>query len=160
MNKQSKHVFLIPEDDAIRQLADGFIKDLNVDIRRVQVDKPAAGWLKVQDVIRDRHFPEMRRFSDRYVVMLIDFDNETGRLDRLRASIPEEFRDRVFVLGIASESEDLKKAVSASFEDIGARLAVDCQDGANALWGHELLRQNAAELERLREYVAPFLFRR
>lgn len=100
----------------------------------------------------------MEKYQYRYLVGLIDCDNDINRLETIRKEIPEEYADRAFILGIASESEKLKRAIKQSFEDIGKALAFDCHQNTNELWSHELLKANASELDRLRKAVSSFLF--
>ena len=47
MNKQVPHVFVLPEDDANRQLANGFVLDGGLDGRRIQILEEAGGWMEV-----------------------------------------------------------------------------------------------------------------
>jgi hypothetical protein len=63
----------------------------------------------------------------------------------------------VFILGTLTEPEALKRDLG-SYETIGLALAQDCRDETDTTWGHDLLRHNAGELERLRETVRPILF--
>ena len=44
VNKAKPHLYVIPEDDADRQIAKGFVLHGRVDERRVQVVEPAGGW--------------------------------------------------------------------------------------------------------------------
>jgi hypothetical protein len=37
-------------------------------------------------------------------------------------------------------------------------MAQDCREETDKIWGHALLKHNAAELARLREQVRPILF--
>jgi hypothetical protein len=74
-----------------------------------------------------------------------------------QARIPERLADRVFILGALSEPEALK-ANLGSYETIGLKMARDCREETNTTWGHDLLRHNASELDRLRERVRPILF--
>jgi hypothetical protein len=61
-------------------------------------------------------------------------------------------------LGVQSEPEKLKTATKKSFEKIGEALAKDCAENTNELWGHELLKHNKIELDRMILLVKPFLF--
>jgi hypothetical protein len=89
---------------------------------------------------------------------LMDFDRDENRLDIVQAKIPGHLAHRVFVLGTLSEPEDLKRELG-SYETIGMALAKDCREETADAWGHDLLRHNAGELDRLREHVRPILFR-
>ena len=75
-----------------------------------------------------------------------------------RPRFPQDLTDRVFILGALDKPEALKQANLGSYEDIGSAMAKDCREGTDRIWGHELLRHNASELDRLREHVRPILF--
>ena len=47
----------------------------------------------------------MRKYSQRRVVLLIDFDNKEDRFQKMKREIPEELSDRVFILGLLSTPE-------------------------------------------------------
>ena len=89
------------------------------------------------------------------MVLLIDFDGRKERLGEAKAVIPGQLIDRVFVLGVLTEPEDLD---GSSFEQIGRAMGEECREGGDAIWGHELLRHNAGEIDRLRERIWPILF--
>src|SRR5947209_18812124 len=127
MNKYAPHVYVIPEDDRDRQIADGFVLHHQVKDTRIQVVPPAGGWSKVLKTFRDEYIQKIREYPHAHVVMLIDFD---GRIDERRAefeqAIPDDLKVRVFVVGSKDNPETLKKALKISFEEIGKSLANDC----------------------------------
>ena len=158
VNKRLPHVFVLPEDDANRQLARGFLLGLDPRaFRQMHVLKPVGGWLKVLDGFGADHIADMDRYTKRFMVLLIDFDEQKDRLNFARERIPEHLRDRVFILGAWSEPEALKPDLG-SYETIGRALAKDCHEGTDATWGHDLLLHNAIEIDRLRQHVRPILF--
>ena len=124
----------------------------------MQVLRVAGGWREVLDLFEDRHVKAMDHWPNRLMVLLIDFDNVQDRLRDAKARIPERLIDRVFILGALSEPEALKKANLGSYETIGLAMAQDCREETNTTWGHDLLRHNANELDRLREQVRPIFF--
>ena len=158
VNRYLPHVVVLPEDDANRQVANGFLRDQYLSFWRIQVLEEAGGWNKVLECFLSDHVAAMKRYTGRFMVLLIDFDGEEGRLQDAKALIPGNLQDRVFVLGALSEPEALKRAIPGSYETIGLALARDCREKTNTTWGHNLLRHNASELDRLREYVRPILF--
>lgn len=128
VNKHLPHVLVLPEDDANRQLANGF--QLQIDpsrLRRMQVLEEAGGWLRVLEQFESNHVVFMDRYPNRFMVLLIDFDESDHRLDDAKNRIPERLRDRVFVLGAWNEPEDLKEPLGA-YETIGSAMAQDCHD--------------------------------
>jgi hypothetical protein len=71
-----------------------------------------------------------------------------------------DLKKRVFVLGVQSEPEELKKNIANLnyFEEIGKALAQDCVNDTDNIWRHVLLKHNRKELNSLISYVKPFLF--
>lgn len=155
VNSYLPHVFVLPEDDANRQIATGFV--LSFSTRQIQILKEAGGWASVRDGFALDHRSAMERNPNRFVVLLVDFDGNENRLQAMQAVIPDHLKDRVFVLGALSEPEALRQAGLGSYEDIGRALAEDCRTGADATWGHNLLQHNEGELRRLRRHILPIL---
>jgi hypothetical protein len=102
----------------------------------------------------------MKRFPDRRLVLLLDFDQDEGRRGKVFAEIPDDLKNRVFVLGVWSEPEDLRRNLHISLEAIGQELAEAClaNEFLKSRWNHPLLSHNADELNRLRQSVRPILF--
>jgi hypothetical protein len=150
---------VLPEDDANRQLANGFLLGLDWSVlRKIQVLEEVGGWNEVLDRFESDHIAEMDRFTNRFLVLLIDFDGNAERLNDATNRIPVRLTERVFILGAWSEPEDLKAAGLGSYEQIGSAMAQDCHEETDTTWNHDLLRHNASELARLRERVRPILF--
>lgn len=157
VNKYQEHFLVLPEDDANRQVANGFLLYQPLFTRNIQVLREAGGWTEVLDYFRSDHVDEMRRYPKRLMVLLIDFDNQEDRFERVTAEIPGDLTDRVFILGALSNPEALKTDLG-SYETIGVAMARDCHEDTDTTWGHQLLEHNASELERLRKHVRPILF--
>jgi hypothetical protein len=158
VNKNRPHVFVLPEDDANRQLARGFEISAAMRFSRQFFVLPVAGgWTQVVDRFLSDEAVDMENCPDRYMVLLIDFDNNQQRLSDVRNRIPGTLRDRVFILGVWSEPEDLKSSLG-TYESIGSAMARDCREETSATWDHDLLRHNSSELARLRMHVRPILF--
>lgn len=150
---------MLPEDDANRQLANGFLLNLDpIILRKIQVLEEAGGWIEVLNRFESDQVRGMENNASRFMVLLIDFDNDPNRLDKAKSRIPEHLIDRVFILGALSEPEELKGAGLGSYEAIGFALAQDCREETTRTWDHGLLRHNADELARLRENVRAILF--
>ena len=158
LNKYKPHLLVLPEDDANRQIANGFLRHSNLNNRVIQVLPEASGWRDVIEKFKNNYASTMRQYSLRFIVLLIDFDNTVNRLEKINQDIPEDLKDRVFVIGVQSNPEDLKKSINKNFEGIGLNLANDCDDDTKELWSHQLLKHNQAELNRLNSNVKPFLF--
>lgn len=159
-NKYSPHVLVLPEDDANRQIANGFLLSPNLNQRAIQVLPPPGGWSKVVEAFCAEHLREMRNYHQRRMVLMIDFDREfPQRLKLIQEQIPAELSEKVFVLGVLSEPEELKRELKyIGLEKIGEALAEDCSRDTQNVWGHVLLVHNQAELARLTHAVKSFLF--
>ena len=70
------------------------------------------------------------------------------------------------ILRVLSDPEDLKRIKkkfesigTGKLEQIGETLANDCSNNnTDGLWGHDLLKHNKTELDRMILSVKPFLF--
>jgi hypothetical protein len=128
-NKERPHVFVLPEDDANSQLANGF--HLQVDAnrqRQMRVVEVAAGWTRVLDLFESAHVTEMDGRPQRFMILLIDFEGRPERLKAAKARIPDHLSERVFVIGSLTDPEDLKRKLGRPYEMIGSDLAADCRD--------------------------------
>jgi hypothetical protein len=158
MNKERPHVQILPEDRANEELANGFGLDPGVDLRRYEVLKPAGGWAKVLDEFSQVHVTAMSNNQARYMILLIDFDKNSSRLQTAKSRIPANLLDRVFVIGVWSEPEKLTNAGLGKLESIGMELAKECRESTPLRWNHELLQHNAEELKRMTPILKPMLF--
>lgn len=155
-NRHVAHLQILPEDDANREIANGFLKENRLIQRRIQVLPVAGGWGRALDKIVAS---QLEKFGERRLLLLIDFDDDIGQRNRLiRDSIPEQIKNRVYCLGVRSEPEKLRSSCKMSFEAIGNTLAAECVEGKYQLWKHELLVHNETELSRLTVDIRPFLF--
>jgi hypothetical protein len=122
-NKFSEHLLVLPEDDANREIANGFLLDARVNAMKVQVLPTAGGWAKALSRISD-HANDMHKLLNRRLLVLIDFDNDLETRWRIAQSkIPQLLQDRIYVLGVASQPEKLSASLGKGREVIGAALA-------------------------------------
>ena len=157
-NKSKPHVYVLPEDDANSAIANGFLLHESLDSRAIQVLSCSGGWAKVRDTFKTDHVNPMRKYVNRHMVLLIDFDEKPNRFDAVARVIPDDLAERVFVIGVWTEPEDLHQAKLGSKEEVGLRLARECYDNSRDVWGHELFRHNADELGRMTKHLRPILF--
>lgn len=157
-NKYEPHLVVLPEDDANAALINGFLLFAGLNSRQIQVLPVAGGWNSALQVFLDEHIPKLRQYNQRRFLFVIDFDSDSNRRDIVLKQIPDEVRDRVFVLGVFSEPEQLKSALNRRFEDIGRTLSQECFENRCELWAHQLLVHNQTELTRLNQSVRDFLF--
>ncbi|MEG4169020.1 MULTISPECIES: hypothetical protein [unclassified Microcoleus] len=158
-NKYQPHIHVLAEDDANRQIVNGFLLAPNLNNRAVKVLPLRGGWIKTVEEFTKEYASEMRQLPQRMMVLLIDFDDDENRLSYVESHIPDDIKARVFVLGVLSEPENLRTDIKKTFEEIGEGLAKDCSDNTNELWGHNLLKHNKGELDRMASSVKPFLFK-
>jgi hypothetical protein len=159
VNKYEDHLWILPEDSADEALANGFLLEARVKFSRVRVLPPSGGWVKVAKDFEDEYADGMRKYGKRYLVFLVDFDSRFERRHSFyREKIPVDLADRVFVLGVLGEPEELSSALGRRLESIGKCLASECADDSYVLWKHEQLVHNTDELDRLVASVKPILF--
>ncbi len=159
MNKLQPHLYVLPEDDADRQIAVGFASHFALDTRRLQVMPVLRGWTHVLNEFEAVYVQHLRNFPLGHVVMVIDFDgHHADRRARFHDAVPADLRDRVFVIGAAGEPQDLKRELRQTFEQIGRSLADDCSSGRTEQWDHDLLKHNDADRRRLAATVRSELF--
>lgn len=156
VNKYKPHLYILPEDDANRQIATGFQRESAKCLAICQVLPIAKGWKKVVELFEEQHVPEMANNTFRNIVLLVDFDSDfENRISSINARIPDRLKSRVFVLGVYSEPEKLKANLgSPSFEKIGSTLAVECETKQHNWWKNALLVHNVPELVRIRDFLA------
>ena len=111
VNKYKPHVLVLPEDDADRQIANGFILEPNLNQRNIDILRPSGGWPRVVEDFTSIHALDMQKLPVRMMVLLIDFDERDDRLEKVKQQIPEELSDRVFILGVWSNPEKLKQSI-------------------------------------------------
>ena len=159
INKYKPHIYVLPEDDANRQIANGFLLHESVDFRSIQVMPTTGGWTRACDVLVDQYITLMKNNEFTHVVLLIDFDDKERRLEWVKEKvIPPELFARVFVIGARTVPEDLRRASLGTFEEIGRKLAEDCRSRSNTTWSHPLLANNAEEVGRLTTMFGLILF--
>jgi hypothetical protein len=157
VNRERPHVLVLPEDQANREIVNGFIKNTSVDQRRIQVVKNLGGWKRVCEEFENVYVPKLNENQNSHVVLLIDFDGRPERRSQVEHLIPEDLRDRSFVIGVLSQPEKLKADTRLTFEEIGRELEEDCPRKPNGIWNHELLKHNAAEVDRIWKTLGPIL---
>ena len=160
VNVFQPHLMVLPEDDANRQIVNGFLLDPSLNQRVIQPLPIAGGWVKVREDLLSSQAAQLRKYPDRHLVLLIDFDGQVAeRTQNFLEAIPNDVRDRVYVLGTQDEPEPLRTACGVSLEKIGEQLAHACAHGEAGLWDHPMLLHNRVEVARLTQNVRPFLFR-
>ena len=125
VNRHKMHLHILPEDDANRQIAKAFQAHHAVNFTKTQVLPEARGWNRVVDDFEAVHCSELKRYPNRYLILLIDFDGDSARRQLVQSKIPEDIQGRVFVIGVWIAPESLKRDLG-SYETIGTALAEDC----------------------------------
>lgn len=158
VNKYQPHILILPEDEANSDIINGFLLHPQINERSIQVLPYVGGWQAVLDKFTSNFVSTMRQYPNRWIVLLIDFDGKEDRLDYVKQQIADDVKDRVFILGVLSEPEELKGSLGKNLEAIGEILAANCAENTEGLWRHDLLKHNKKELERMISSVKPLLF--
>lgn len=153
-NNYRPHLLIIPEDAANVDLALGVSLSANVKRHRITIERAAGGYLKALEKYKADIDASMRQFTQRLVVLLIDFDGEHDRFATMMERLPPEHKNRVFILGVFKEPEDLKRAFHyKTLENLGGAMLDGCPKQMSAIWQHELLKHNQEELLRLKQEI-------
>jgi len=159
MGNYPPHVYLIPEDRRNEQLANGFVNHYKVDVRRLDVMPVAGGWSHVLKIFEDEYTQRLRENPSDHVVMLIDYDgNYDNRRKKFEDAIPDDLKQRVFVVGSKVTPEAMKKVMAKDYEQIGLLLADDCFDGTETTWSHDHLKHNDPDRLQMVNIIRPILF--
>ena len=54
VNRYKPHIFVLPEDRANEEIANGFIQAENVNFRAIQIERIANGWNKVVEKFNEQ----------------------------------------------------------------------------------------------------------
>jgi hypothetical protein len=80
------------------------------------------------------------------------------RRNDFEVSIPDDLKDRTFVIGASETPELLRQSLNEDWETIGLSLADECYKDTCLLWGHEQLKHNEPDRLRLLRHVKSVLF--
>ncbi|MFN0134603.1 MAG: hypothetical protein ACKVS9_00625 [Phycisphaerae bacterium] len=159
MNKYEPHVIVLPEDDATRQLATGFVDYPAVHAHRIRVVSPAGGWVKAVDLMCSSYMPHMRSYNSAHLVLVIDFDKDSDRYrTAIEPRVPAELRNRVFVFGPLTNVEVLKREARRKTEELGRDLASECERGESQQWSMPELQHNLPERDRALQCIRSIIF--
>jgi hypothetical protein len=164
VNAYVDHVFVLPEDEADADIANGFVTGTDYH-RAIGVLKPAGGWPNVVDQFKTKEIPLLRKFPKRRIVLVVDFDGDSSRHQSIMSAVPNDLRGRVFIVGPLTTPEKLRKDLvdqgkikPNTRESIGQLLAEDCRDGTDQTWSEPLLKHNANDIARMKLDLKPLLF--
>lgn len=159
VNYEKNHLYVILEDAPYREMLNG-TKMTNFNYNVVKVNNPSRGWKAVFEDFKSS-IPMLRKYKNRYTLLLMDFDDKdksseksfANRLETFNSLIPQELKKRVFILGVNhKESEALKKLFQTPhFENIGKKLVENCPQGNLSNWNNTHLECNLPEIERMKE---------
>lgn len=158
INRERPHLLILPEDQANREIVNGFFIHSSVDLNRVQVMSNIGGWRNVCNKFEHVYVPKLNANTHCHVAMLVDFDEKPDRRAYINGFIPATLQDRVFVIGVWSQPEKLKEDTNLTFEEIGRALEEDCPRQPGGLWNHELLRHNSVDVDHLWNTLGVILF--
>lgn len=157
MNKFKPHLFIVPEDDADRQIAVGFQMHLEAK-GEMQIVDVARGWLKVVGVIKDEYVPLLKNNLNSHVLGIIDCDKDADRIAGQLENFPEDIRNRIFLLGVNENPQEFKRSAKMHFAEIGEKLADECYKDELDLWNHEMLSYSSSEALRAKDVLRELVF--
>lgn len=157
VNKSRPYVWVLPEDDAARQMAVGF--ERQVYHRQLQVLPEVGGWPRMRDELEAVYYKKLEKNLNAHLVLLFDFDGKADRPEKIMGGPPTSVKQRIFFLGPWSEPEKLRGELKLSLEAIGCQVADDCRGETwSEMWQCSLLKHNLEELERAASVLRGILF--
>ena len=158
MNKYRPHILVLAEDDANKDVANGFMLHHEIDLRQTTILPVAGGWPKVRETLLSEYVQTMRKYPTRHLVLMVDFDEQKDRCEIMTAEVPADVAERIFVVGFWSAPEGLSGTGLGSKETVGLRLANECIDETKDVWNHDLLAHNSGELDRMSAQLRSICF--
>jgi hypothetical protein len=141
-------------------MVNGFSTLLEINERQFYVYDLARGWERGKETLLKLSKGYMREYPSSYALLIVDFDGNAHRGSEIKNQIPEEVRDRVFVVGVLNEPENLKNSTGMKFEQLGLQIAEGCKDSNIDFWERqEPLAHNVDEIRRLSKAVRNLFFR-
>ena len=74
-NVYQPHLLILPEDEANKDIANGFQQSFSVNERSLQILPYARGFSDVLRQFETSQAPGLRRFPPRRILLLVDFDD-------------------------------------------------------------------------------------
>ena len=160
VNLALPHLIVIPEDNANREIANGFRLIIEKNDRQFLMKKPARGWPngRYELVALSDSTGHLQKYKSSHAALIVDFDGKRERGSEIKQLVSEEVIDRVFVIGVLSEPEKLRNATGMKFEQLGIQIAEGCKDSSINFWQHDLLAHNIEEIRRLSGAVRDIFF--
>ncbi len=152
VNYYKEHLYIILEDEKYQRIMNGVNLSLHVNASVIKISNFSGGWGKVFKDFQSS-ISILEKFQKRHTLLLMDFDDDfESRLEEFHNLVPDELKNRVFILGIDNkESEDLARFFKCNIEEVGKKLVEDCPNGNLSNWRNIHLECNLLEIERMRQ---------
>jgi len=168
MSTYGEEVIIYPEDPKTKDLADALktAKFGSVfDQRRINVKPSCRGWEDAVEIAIKNC--DLKRFSKRRIIILIDFDKQGTRLSEVKQRIPPECASKFYIVGWSGNIEELKHQTDCAGKGVhklAEKLVDDCQPECHGLWERpefaqmrESTSDSKSECERLRAELLPLI---
>ena len=146
LNRHRPHLLVLPEDDATRSLANGFV---DASTGPIQVLVPVRGWPHVLAEFQRTYVEHLRKYSQGHLVLLIDFDDDFPFWESLPAAQVCSVQDPI--TGIEY------RAVRNGRSEIACKLVERAAD-ARVAWEQD--ESNDFQRERMRQWFERLEFAR
>lgn len=154
------HLIVIPEDNANREIANGFRLIIEKNDRQFLIKKLARGWPNGRNelVALSDSTGHLQKYKSSHAALIVDFDGKRERGSEIKQMVAEGVRDRVFVIGVLTEPEELRNVTRMKFEQLGSQIGEGCKGSSIGFWQHDLLVHNIEEIRRLSGAVRDIFF--
>jgi len=158
LNNFKPHMLLVPEDEALMNMAIGFAKTAGTG--QIRPERQAGGRDELLEQFCREEIPKLRRFPERFLILLTDFDNGGGNQQKLKEAIPADLIERVCILGpwtnaevLRAELRELHLLTPNSKERVGEVLAESCLGDDLTHWEVEQLKHLRDEVVRVQPRI-------
>lgn len=94
MSEFRSHVYVLAEDDANRQILNGFLTNQAVCARCVKPVPISKGWSKLINQFESDYAPRLRKNTLGFAILLVDFDKQgPKRIGQIQARIDSTVRN-------------------------------------------------------------------
>lgn len=157
-NKYKPYLLILAEDGAVLNIVDGALEAIEVrEAANVKKERFLRGWSKVESRMPEYH-KLLTQYPLGYLLIVIDFDEDPNRSEKVEEWIPEDVKQRCFILSCSDEPEELKREVRLPYDEIGEALVKDCPEAVDEIWNTPQLSHNSDELQRFLDCCRDILF--
>lgn len=109
-NNYKPHLKVLCEDKINQDMMRGFAMGVFNASQHIDIIQDVAGGChKAKILLENIWVDKLLKYPTMFLLIIIDFDKDISRITYMRENLPEELKDRVFILGCFDEPEKFKQ---------------------------------------------------